>query len=163
MSQLAREFFKFRHQTICVEIIIIINSQITKARDINHINSNLFNSFTTADTQQWLHSIMFEKRKVKIISKLVGISEAIRLILIYLYLKYFAIYLGLFSVLFSLFKFILTYYIVNIMYTAFFFTLNKEIETDELYNSRAAAPCIIEVEHDIVNKSTGHDSLKFNE
>nr|UFP91262.1 NADH dehydrogenase subunit 5 [Leptogium corticola] len=32
MSQLAREFFKFRHQTICVEIIYyIINSQITKA------------------------------------------------------------------------------------------------------------------------------------
>lgn len=104
MSQLAREFLKFRHQTICVEIILatlaqdrIINSQITKARDIAltalalqnmpkawlwhyHINFNLFNSFTT----MWLHNIMFEKRKVKIISKLVGISEAIRLILIFL-------------------------------------------------------------------------------
>ena len=85
MSQLAREFFKFRHQTICVEVIIlIINSQITKARDIYHINYNLFNSFTT----MWLHNIMFEKRKVKIIRKLVGISEAIRLILIFLNLTF---------------------------------------------------------------------------
>ena len=81
MSQLARENFKFRHQTICVEIILaIINSQITKARDIYHISYNLYNSFTTL----WLHNIMFEKRKVLIISKLVGISEAIRLILIFL-------------------------------------------------------------------------------
>ena len=78
MSQLAREFCKFRHQTICVEIINIINSQITKARDIFHINFSLFNSFTT----MWLVIIMLEKRKVSIISKLVGISEAIRLILI---------------------------------------------------------------------------------
>ena len=99
MSQLAREFFKFRHQTICVEIILalhrIINSQITKARDFAltaqawswhyHINFNLFNSFTT----MWLHNIMFEKRKIKIISKLVGISEAIRLILIFLNLNFF--------------------------------------------------------------------------
>jgi len=81
MSQLAREFFKFRHQTICVEIILaIINSQITKARDIYHISYNLYNSFTI----MWLHNIMFEKRKVIVISKLVGISEAIRLILILL-------------------------------------------------------------------------------
>ena len=87
MSQLAQEFFKFRHQTICVEIIIIINSQITKARDNNHIRYNLFNSFTTINTK-WLHSIMFEKRKVKFISKLVGISEAIRLILVFLNLNF---------------------------------------------------------------------------
>lgn len=84
MSQLAQEFFKFRHQTICVKIITIINSQITKARDNNHIKYNLFNSFTT----KWLHSIMFEKRKVKFISKLVGISEAIRLILVFLNLNF---------------------------------------------------------------------------
>ena len=84
MSQLAREFLKFRHQTICVEIIlVIIHSQITKARDIYHISYNLYNSFTTL----WLHNIMFEKRKVLIISKLVGISEAIRLILISLNLQ----------------------------------------------------------------------------
>ncbi|MCZ6913632.1 MAG: proton-conducting transporter membrane subunit [Rickettsia endosymbiont of Ixodes persulcatus] len=86
MSQLAQEFFKFRHQTICVEIITIINSQITKARDNNHIKYNLFNSFTTIN-MKWLHSIMFEKRKVKFISKLVGISEAIRLILVFLNLN----------------------------------------------------------------------------
>lgn len=60
--------------------IFIINSQITKARDITHISINLFNSFTI----KWLYfvNIIFEKRKVSIISKLVGISEAIRLILI---------------------------------------------------------------------------------
>ena len=92
MSQLAQEFFKFRHQTICVEIITIINSQITKARAFlkkinNHIRYNLFNSFTTINIK-WLHSIMFEKRKVKFISKLVGISEAIRLILVFLNLNF---------------------------------------------------------------------------
>ena len=63
-----------------------INSQITKARDNNHIKYNLFNSFTTIN-MKWLHSIMFEKRKVKFISKLVGISEAIRLILVFLNLN----------------------------------------------------------------------------
>lgn len=84
MSQLAQEFFKFRHQTICVKIITIINSQITKARDNYHIKYNLFNSFTI----KWLHSFMFEKRKVKFISKLVGISEAIRLILVFLNLNF---------------------------------------------------------------------------
>ena len=87
MSQLAQEFIKFRHQTICVEIITIINSQITKARDNNHIKYNLFNSFTTIN-MKWLHSTMFEKRKVKFIRKLVGISEAIRLILVFLSLNF---------------------------------------------------------------------------
>lgn len=92
MSQLAREFFKFRHQTICVEIITIIHSQITKARDCCHINYNLFNSFT----YKRLRSITFEKRKVKIISKLVGISEAIRLILVFLNLKFISLNLSIF-------------------------------------------------------------------
>ena len=87
MSQLAQEFFKFRHQTICVKIITIINSQITKARDDYHIKYNLFNSFTI----KWLHSFMFEKRKVKFISKLVGISEAIRLILVFLNLNFISL------------------------------------------------------------------------
>lgn len=80
MSQLAREYL-FRNQTICVEVIYIYriyniymskinNSQITKAHDYlyNHISNNFFNSFL--------------KWKVIIIGKLVGISEAIRLILI---------------------------------------------------------------------------------
>jgi hypothetical protein len=99
MSQLAPEplniLKKLQPQTICVEIVRvlcfykkqvlhrIIDSQITKARGLalqDHINYNLFNSFTT----MWLHNNMFEKRKVKIIRKLVGISEAIRLILIFL-------------------------------------------------------------------------------
>jgi len=55
MSQLAREYIIhlniFRHQTICVEaiinIFIIVNSQITKARDYynkNHYNFKFFNS-----------------------------------------------------------------------------------------------------------------------
>lgn len=70
-----------------------INSQITKARDNNHIKYNLFNSFTT----KWLHSIMFEKRKVKLISKLVGISEAIRLILVFLNLKFISLNSFIFS------------------------------------------------------------------
>lgn len=93
MSQLAQEFFKFRHQTICVKIISIINSQITKARDNNHIKYNLFNSFTT----KWLHSIMFEKRKVILISKLVGISEAIRLILVFINLNFISLNSFIFS------------------------------------------------------------------
>lgn len=93
MSQLAQEFFKFRHQTICVKIITIINSQITKARDNYHIKYNLFNSFTI----KWLHSFMFEKRKVKFISKLVGISEAIRLILIFLNLNIISLNSFIFS------------------------------------------------------------------
>jgi hypothetical protein len=54
MSQLAQECdthsITFRHQTICVEILVknMINSQITKAHDYyklnNHISYNLFNS-----------------------------------------------------------------------------------------------------------------------
>ena len=91
MSQLARKyknFFIFRHQTICVEFNRKLdNSQITKARDLGHNNINLFNSFTS----KWLHFTykMFEERKVSIVGKLVGISEAIRLILMYFFLAYF--------------------------------------------------------------------------
>jgi proton-conducting membrane transporter/LAGLIDADG DNA endonuclease family protein len=96
MSQLAQEYnlIIFRHQTICVEVIIkniyrilsIINSQITKAHDYNnHIRDNLFNSSFT----QWLYYNIFKyinmsvRWKIITISKLVGISEAIRLILIF--------------------------------------------------------------------------------
>ena len=104
MSQLAREhkFNMFRHQTICVELIslyiLISHSQITKALNYdvialcNYISSNFFNSFSNI----WLfvyivYSVYIrEKWKIIIISKLVGISEAIRLILINLsfYLNY---------------------------------------------------------------------------
>jgi len=100
MSQLARECniysIIFRHQTICVEVIInnlnivifIINSQITKAHDLrfsSHISFNLFNS----SINDWLYYYIIKyvtmsvRWKIKIISKLVGISEAICLILIF--------------------------------------------------------------------------------
>ena len=80
MSQLAREYLLFRHQTICVEFIVkfilmINNSQITKACDyIYNYNSN---SFINSLKHIWV----IEKWKT-ILSKLVGISEAIRLILV---------------------------------------------------------------------------------
>jgi len=49
MSQLAQELIKFRHQTICVEIIInIINSQITKAHNYffnGYISFSFLNSY----------------------------------------------------------------------------------------------------------------------
>ena len=100
MSQLAREcnthYITFRHQTICVKLIFnilnkiinIINSQITKAHDClinSHNNFYLFNSLLI----YWLYCYTFiciilsERWKIIIISKLVGISEAIRLILIF--------------------------------------------------------------------------------
>lgn len=84
MSQLAREFI-FVNRTVCVEFIYIIyinyiyiinNSQITKAHNnVNYyISNNFFNSFL--------------KWKIIIISKLVGISEAIRSILINIKVKH---------------------------------------------------------------------------
>ena len=105
MSQLARKckihLITFKYQTICVEVIIlfiIVNSQITKAHDhclsSCHYNINIFNSFFT----KWLYySIvvinkyvnMSVKWNVNIFSKLVGISEAIRLILVYVKLNIF--------------------------------------------------------------------------
>jgi hypothetical protein len=89
MSQLAREYIFhsniFRHQTICVEainkLIILANSQITKARDYyNHYNFKFFNSSTII---RFLHYVIIGW-KFGNIRKLVGISEAIRLILIFL-------------------------------------------------------------------------------
>jgi len=90
MSQLAREynshFIIFRHQTICVEVNLndLINSQITNAHDFSHISYNLFNSSLI----YWLYNYIYlydylsVRWKIIVISKLVGISEAIRLILI---------------------------------------------------------------------------------
>ena len=68
MSQLAREYTShssiFRHQTICAEainiIIIIANSQITKARDYfqnNHYNFKFFNSSTIIGLFRHLMSV----------------------------------------------------------------------------------------------------------
>jgi len=96
MSQLAREYTIhlsiFRHQTICVEAIrknTIANSQITKARDYlinNHCNFKFLNSSTIIRLH--LHIICGLIRwRFEVISKLVGISEAIRLILVFIKLK----------------------------------------------------------------------------
>jgi len=106
MSQLAQEVINnIRYQTICVGVILtIINSQITKAHNYlynNYINISFFNSFSSGfffkrkKTKKnplyilffgqycySLISIKSEKWKVNIFCKLVGISEAIRLILI---------------------------------------------------------------------------------
>ena len=92
MSQLAREhniLIMFINQTICVEIIsYIINSQITKALKYYYniyISNIFFNSFINL---YWLFLFTLnktEKWKNIIVRKLVGISEAIRLILIFKY------------------------------------------------------------------------------
>ena len=87
MSQLARGFLPV-NQTICVEAInnnLVVNSQITKAHDyLCHISNNFFNSSQYFYFLLQINMIKFIYRwKVIIISKLVGISEAIRLILIY--------------------------------------------------------------------------------
>ena len=92
MSQLAREYNKFiifRYRTICVKVIkiMISNSQITKAHNYskyNYISNNFFNSFSALRQYFIILYCKFksEKWKIIIISKSVGISEAIRLILI---------------------------------------------------------------------------------
>jgi hypothetical protein len=89
MSQLAREhniLIMFENQTICVEAILnIVNSQITKALKyyINiYISNDFFNSFINL---YWLLLLnKAEKWKIIIVCKLVGISEAIRLMLVYI-------------------------------------------------------------------------------
>lgn len=98
MSQLAREYIPicniFWHQTICVEsinnIIIIANSQVTKARGYyynnNHYNIKFFNSSTIIRLFQQFMSVLI-RWKFDIISQLVGTSVAIRLILVFIELK----------------------------------------------------------------------------
>lgn len=95
MSQLAQKYTThssiFRHQTICVKAIgknTIANSQITKARDylFNHCNFKFLNS--SPIIRLHLYILCGKIRwKLEIISKLVGISEAIRLILVFIKLK----------------------------------------------------------------------------
>ncbi len=66
MSQLAQEYISysniFRHQTICVKtiiLIIIVNSQITKARDYyNHYNFKIFNSSTIIRLLQYINYVL---------------------------------------------------------------------------------------------------------
>jgi hypothetical protein len=107
MSQLAREkinnlfsllkrkyiyiIYIFRNQTICEKVIYnIINSQITKARNIIYSFSiYLFNSFFLYGQYINLYNLLSVKWKIFIKSKLVGISEAIRLIFIEIYSNLF--------------------------------------------------------------------------
>ena len=96
MSQLARKYTAhssiFRHQTIYVEAIgknTIANSQITKARD-NYVNNPYNIKFLNSSTIIRLHLYIISgliRWKFDIVSKLVGISEAIRLILVFIKLK----------------------------------------------------------------------------
>ena len=97
MSQLARKYTSyssiFMHQTICVEAICnkinIANSQITKARDYlydNHCNFKFFNSSTIIRLYPYILCGLIRWR-FEIISKWVGISETIRLILVFIKLK----------------------------------------------------------------------------
>jgi hypothetical protein len=95
MSQLAQEYNKFiifRHWTICVDFIncLIRNSQITKARNYLKYSYNMypfFNSFPIMWHYNYLFdSVVVEEKWERIyISKWVGISEAIRSILILLF------------------------------------------------------------------------------
>ena len=155
MSQLAQEFFKFRHQTICVKIITIINSQITKARDDYHIKYNLFNSFTI----KWLHSFMFEKRKVKFISKLVGISEAIRLILVFLNLNFIS--LNSFILFSALCVFARQHIQTNMLpYTSCCIA----VAVAKLQHEEPESESISESEQEVVNNiTTDLNTAKFNE
>lgn len=91
MSQLAPVYiylYIYRNQTICVETLLgKDNSQITKARDytIDSINNHYsFEFFSSSTIIRLFENIISEliRWKFEIISKLVGISEAIRLILV---------------------------------------------------------------------------------
>ncbi len=95
MSQLAQKYAThssiFNHQTICVEAIrkdTIANSQVTKARDYlyNHCNFKFLNSSTIIRLHLYILCELI-RWKFEIISKLVGTSEAIRLILVFIKLK----------------------------------------------------------------------------
>ena len=104
MSWLAlrNNIYIITNQTVCVDII---DSQITKAHDYlrrssyNHINNSFFNSFFAM--RQYLFElidrIMSVKWKIIIICKLVGISEATRLMLI----SYFSNLLYFFTLMFT--------------------------------------------------------------
>lgn len=106
MSQLAREYNRsiiFVYRTICVKLIknIIGNSQITKAHNYssyNYISNNFFNSFSAMRQYflTYIYKVMSVKWKIIALCKLVGISEAIRLILILFFLKYIVNYLIIF-------------------------------------------------------------------
>lgn len=95
MSQLAQKYTThssiFRHQTICVEAMYkntIANSQVTKARDylFNHCNFKFLNSSTITRLHPYILCGQI-RWKLEVISKLVGTSEAIRLIVVFIKLN----------------------------------------------------------------------------
>ena len=136
MSRLAREcsiyLFTFRHQTICVKLKLMVfsNSQITKAHD--YLNSHISYNFFNSPLISWLYNYIFlyvilsVRRKIIIISKLVGISEAIRLILIFVKL-----------IIINLIKnsFILNKYILIWIYTSVY-NIVYSMETQEQQPAR---------------------------
>jgi len=174
MSQLAQEcnihLITFRHQTICVEIKInkfyyfinMINSQITKAHDYklnNHISYNLFNSSLI----NWLYNYILlninlsVRWKIIIISKLVGISEAICLILIFIKL----IIINLIKKLFILNKYLyLLIYVsrYNIIYSTISNIYCNIIDIKSIQTS--TKPTILVNKPDNNNK---YNNLPFNE
>lgn len=103
MSQLARIYNNiiiiiYRNQAVCVEFILlwVNNSQITKAHD--YLNNHISKSFKSqkwgpspaSQVKGYFYILSFiinisEQRKAITISRWVGISEAIRLILIYFF------------------------------------------------------------------------------
>ena len=156
MSQLAQECIShsitLRHQTIYVEvvlnslnkIIVTINSQITKAHNSfnlkkkkGYISFNLFNSPLILIV--WLYYCIFNcvimsvRWKIIIISKLVGISEAIRLILIFVKLNIFnitektSIFIENFFLLMFYWRFILLYNIIYYLNSGFVFVFIEDI------------------------------------
>ena len=146
MSQLAREYNKFkfvilRHQTICVGIIIkiIINSQITKAHNYNiynYISNNFFNS-SSAMRQYWFilrYKLMSEGWKIITKCKQVGISEAIRLILVIYLLNLKINSLYFFFIIYYIIKsFTLNIYIFKIKVVKYkYFMKNESIRKDNI-------------------------------
>lgn len=152
MSQLAREYINiiiiniFRYQTICVELIknYIGNSQITKTHNYsvyNYINNNFFNSFPALRHYYCFINYLgtWEKWKIIIIRKLVGISEAIRLILIlfflnfniycfykFVFFKFFLIESFIFNLCFYFYNNIKLYSVIR-----FYYTLNNYLFSSE--------------------------------
>lgn len=164
MSQLARKYilYIFRHQTICVEIILknIINSQITKAHDIYyHINNNIINSFSLNIYTTFINSgiypiygkiylyknifyiirqylyfiLMSDKWNIIINSKLVGISEAIRLVFIYLNIFIFNLYKNIYLLLIN--HILKNNYLYNINLSIISFS-NKNINLFKILNKK---------------------------
>ena len=159
MSQLAREYNKFiifRYQTICVGVIKkrIINSQITKAHNYsiyNYISNSFFNS-SSAMWQYWIilsYKFMSERWKTIIKSKLVGISEAIRLILVIYLLKLQITYLYYFVYnIFCSIKFFIFYiywYIYNEIKNKYFIktTLNKSMSSENIIRFNSNTYCLL--------------------